>query len=212
MRRIVVGLLCFSLASHALAQSVVEPMPDTRGLDPAFAIACARGDADACVDAADAVFRAGDGSRALALYRRGADLARHALHVPARPGVAGRVRSVDAAIGALESAWDTTVVRGAGLRGERASARAARAQVFGPASVGAWSGRRARIADAFRAVHQWTHREDGAFASGVWIGDLCELAADGSCWALRFAYANLDFEAFVDDQGHVIALVHVPEG
>lgn len=206
------SLLCLSMQAHASAQTVVEPMPETRGLDPSSATACARSDAEACITAGDACLRAGDGSRANALYRRAADLARHALHVPARPATPGRVRSVRAAIGALESAWDITVVRGAGVRGQRAIASAARAQVFGASAVAAWTGRRATIADAFRAVHTWTHREGGAFATGVWVGDLRSLAADGSCWALTFAYMNLDFSAFVDDHGHVIAIVHTPEG
>lgn len=206
---ILVGLSL--VAGRAYAQDV-ESMPDTRGLDPAFAPSCARGVSEACVSAADACLRAGDGTRASALYRRGADLARHALHVPARPTPPGRIRSVAAAISALEGAWEIVVERGAGAHGQRAAAAAARDQVFGASAVGSWSGHRSTFAEAFRAVHTWTHREDGAFANGVWVGSLHALAGDGACWQLTFAYMNLDFVAFVDDHGHVIALVHIPEG
>lgn len=214
MRPILLALVVLSLCAHAAAQvQTVEPMPDTRGIDPTTAIACSRGDAGSCVSAADACFRASDATRASTLYRRAADLARHALHVPSRPSASpGRIRTVRAAATALESAWDITVIRGAGTRGQRAAATAARAQVFGEGAVAAWSGRRATIADAFRAVHTWTLRENGAFASGVWVGDLRTLAADGPCWELTFSYMNLDFVAYVDDHGHVIALVHIPEG
>jgi hypothetical protein len=196
----------------ALALAQVEPMPDTHGLDPAAATACARGDAEGCVTAADGCLRSGDGGRANVLYRRGADLARHALHVPARAAAHGSVRTAAAAIAVLERRWDIDVVRGAGRHGQRSVASDARGQVFGTAAVGTWTGRRATIADAFRAVHTWTLREGGAFASGVWLGELRALAADGPCWHLTFAYMNLDFDAFVDEQGHVIAIVHTPEG
>lgn len=214
MRRLLVTTFLSLAASVAWAQvQSVEPMPDTRGLDPTTAIACSRGDAASCVTAADACFRSSDGSRAATLYRRGADLARHALHVPSRPAAGpARIQTVQAATAALEGAWDITVVRGAGTRGQRAAASAARPQVFGAAAVATWSGHRASIADAFRAVHTWTLREGGAFARGVWVGDLRLLAADGPCWELTFAYMDLDFAAYVDDQGHVIALVHLPEG
>lgn len=212
MRVSILAALCLSFAASASAQVEVEPMPDTRGLDPTSATACARGQADACITAGDSCVRTGDSTRANALYRRAADLARHALHVPARPGAPGRIRTLAAAITALEGAWDITVVRGAGARGQRAVANAARDQIFGSAAVGRWSGHRTTIADAFRAVHTWTLREGGAFASGVWVGELRTLAADGPCWALTFSFQNLDFAAFVDEHGHVIAIVHLPEG
>jgi hypothetical protein len=132
--------------------------------------------------------------------------------VPARPGAPGRIRTLAAAITALEGAWDITVVRGAGAHGQRAIANASRASVFGEAAVARWTGRRTTIAEAFRTVHTWTLREGGAFANGVWVGDLRTLAADGPCWVLSFAYQDLDFLAYVDEHGHVIALVHLPEG
>jgi hypothetical protein len=200
------------VVASATAQSTIEAMPDTHGLDPSSALGCSRGDADACVTTADACTRAGDGSRATVLYRRAADIARHALHVPARPTSAGRVHTVAATIGALEHEWDRDVVRGAGVHGQRAVATAARDQVFGEHAVATWTGRRATIAEAFRAVHTWTLREGGAFAGGVWFGTLRALAADGPCWQLQFAHMNLDFVAFVDDHGRLLAIVHLPEG
>jgi hypothetical protein len=212
VRALVIASLSLCMTAHASAQIEVEPMPDTHGLDHTSAIACSRGDVDSCVTAGDACLRAADGTRANAFYRRAADLARHALHVPSRPATPGRIHGVRAAVTALEGAWDITVVRGAGARGQRAFATSARAQLFGAAAVASWTGRRATIADAFRAVHTWTHREGGAFASGVWVGDLRTLAADGACWEVTFAYMNLDFAAYVDDHGHVIAIVHFPEG
>lgn len=210
-RCLALGLALVTYASVARAQDIA-PMPDTRGLDPSSATGCARGAIEACITAGDTAMHAGDGARASILYRRAADLARRALHVPARPMPPGRIRTVAAAIMSLESAWHLTVVRGAGAHGQRAMALSAQAQVFGDAAVGQWSGRRANIADAFGAVHRWTHSENGAFASGVWVGDLRLLAADGPCWQLTFAYQNLDFAAFVDDSGRLIALVHIPEG
>ena len=210
-RCLALGLAIVVNVSVASAQDIA-PMPDTRGLDPSSATGCARGITDACVNAGDTAMHAGDGARASVLYRRAADLARRALHVPARPMPPGRIRTVAAAIMSLEAAWHLTVVRGAGRHGQRTMALSAQAEVFGDAAVAHWSGRRANIADAFGAVHRWTNCENGAFATGVWVGDLRLLAADGPCWQLTFAYQNLDFAAFVDDDGHVIALVHIPEG
>lgn len=187
-------------------------MPDTSGLPPESASACARGDAASCVAAGDAILRAGDGARASTLYRRAADLERHALHVPSRGGASGRVQTSRAAIAALEAQWAVDVVRAAGRHGQRDFAQNARTQLFGDAAVSTWRGERARIADAFAAVYAWTERERGAFATSVWIGDLRRLAADGPCWVVRFAYMNLDFEGYVDPNGRILALVHIPEG
>jgi hypothetical protein len=209
MKRFALVLVLTSSIAHA---QEIEPMPETHGLDPATAQSCSRGDVDACVSAGDAAFRASDAARANALYRRGADLARRALHVPARPTTPGRIHTAAAAITALEGAWTITVARGAGAHGQRGAATAAQPQVFGEAAVGHWTARRATIADAFGAVHTWMHREGGTFANGVWVGDLRLLAADGQCWQLTFAYQNLDFIAFVDDHAHVIAFVRIPEG
>lgn len=212
MRLLVIAIVVGLAASSAHAQTSVEPMPDTRGLDPTSALACARGGSEECITCGDAAVRSGDGARATLLYRRAADLARHALHVPARPATPGRVRTLTAAVRALEQAWNIDVVRGAGAHGQRAAAHDAHDQVFGEHAVAAWTGHRATIADAFRAVHTWTLREGGAFSSGVWLGTLRALAADGACWELHFAYMNLDFVAFIDDHGHVLAIVHTPEG
>jgi len=211
MKRFALVLVLALTSSQAQAQAI-EPMPETRGLDPATAQGCSRGDVDSCVSAGDSAFRSSDAARANSLYRRGADLARRALHVPARPAAPGRIHTAAAAITALEGAWTITVARGAGSHGQRSTATAAQTQVFGDAAVGRWTARRATIADAFGAVHTWTHREGGAFATGVWVGDLRLLAADGACWQLTFSFQNLDFIAFVDDHGHVIAFVHIPEG
>lgn len=205
-------LALLSLATSTARAQDVASMPDTSGLPPASASACARGDARACVEAGDAAFRLGDGARWTTLYRRAADLERHALHVPSRGAGTGRVQTSRAAIAALEAQWDVDVVRAAGRRGQRSFAQAARPQLFGTDAVSTWRGERARIADAFAAVYAWTEREGGAFASAVWIGDLRRLAADGPCWLVRFAYMNLDFDAYIDPAGRVIALVHIPEG
>jgi hypothetical protein len=211
MREPTLALWLLLVTTTARAQDVA-PMPETRGLDPTSASACARGESDPCITAGDAAVRAGDGAHANALYRRGADLARRAMHIPARPAPGGAIRTAAAAIAALEASWPMVVTRGAGVHGQRAVAEAARTRVFGDTAVARWSGRRASTADAFAAVHTWTHREGGAFASGVWVGDLRLLAASVPCWQLTFAYQELAFIAFVDDHGRVVAIVHTPEG
>ncbi len=187
-------------------------MPELRGLAGADASACAHGEVTGCVHLADARLRTGDGARANALYRRGADLARAAMRVPTRRAVRGPVQSVEQAVLVLETNWDTTVVRAAALRGSGSIARAARSQLFGDAAVAEWTGRPARVADAFAAIHTMTEREGGVFAQNAWIGDLIVLAADGPCWEVRFGYMSLDFVAYVDASGRVVALIHPPEG
>lgn len=207
---VVLAMVALS-ATSAHAQDVAA-MPDVTGLGGGDATACAHGEADACVRLADVRFRAADGARANQLYRRAADLARVAFHVPARRAVRGPVRSWELAVRVLEHAWTTTVVRAAALHGSGDEARAAEAQIFGAGAVSTWNGRRARVADAFASVHTMTEREGGAFASLAWLGNLQTLAADGACWELRFAAMNLDFVAYVDDAGQVLAVVHFPEG
>jgi hypothetical protein len=187
-------------------------MPDPRGLAGPDATACAHGEPAGCVRLADARVRAGDGARANLLYRRGADLARDAMHVPARRVVTGPIYGVEQAVLALEVNWDTTVVRAAALVGQADLARAARSRIFGPGAVTEWTGRRARVADAFAAVHTMTEREDGAFVANAWIGDLRVLASDGPCWEITFAYMLLDFVAYVDASGRILAVVHPAEG
>jgi hypothetical protein len=209
----IVSCLFFSVIAHVEAQPAIEPMPDARGIDPSVARACSRSDATACITAADTCLRIGDGARANALYQRAAELARHAMRVPARPSTPGRVRTSTAAIAALEDVWARDVVRGAGAHGQRETASTAQDRVFGEHAVATWTARRATIADAFRLVHTWTLREGGAFASSVWVGQLSALAADAPpCWELRFAFMNLDFVAYLDDHGRLLAIVHLPEG
>jgi hypothetical protein len=200
-----------SFGGRASAQSIT-PVPDLRGLAGPDATACAHAESAACVRLADARLRLGDGTRANVLYRRGADLARDAMHVPARRDVTGPVRGVVQAVATLEANWDTTIVRAAARSGSGDLAREARAQLFGPGAVSEWTGHRARVADAFAAVHTMTEREGGAFAANAWLGELRILASDGPCWEVRFAYTNLDFVAFVDDAGRILAVVHPPEG
>lgn len=207
----VVAVLAFSSSGRAHAQGVT-PMPDLRGLAGPDATACAHGEVAGCVRLADSRLRAADGARANVLYRRGADLAREAMRVPARRDVAGPVQGVEQAVQALERNWDTTIVRAAALHGSGEEARAARGHLFGPTAVARWTGRRAHVADAFAAVHTMTQREGGAFAGSAWLGDLLILASDGPCWELRFGYMGLDFIAYVDAAGRILAVVHPPEG
>lgn len=209
------ALLSLVPSPRVLAQDAVEPMPLLgRATAEAELLArrCGGTDAAACTTLADLQLRAGNGSAANALYRRAADLARVATTATSiTPGVT-TVRSVADALRTLEHAWSTVVVTAAGAHGLAALARDAAAQVFGAGAVAAWTGRRARRADAFRAAYTMRTREAGAFAELVWIGDEAALATPGDVWQLRFAYMNLDFEAYVDDAGNVVALVHVPEG
>jgi hypothetical protein len=212
VRPSLVSVVLLSLFAGPVHAQEVAPMPDVRGLGGPDATACAHGESPACVRLADVRLRAGDGARANVLYRRAADLARASLRVPARRSVTGPIQSVALAVDALERNWDTTVVRGAALHGGGTEARAAAGQIFGPTAVAAWRGRRARVADAFAAVHTMMEREGGAFAGNAWLGDLQTLASDGPCWELQFGYMMLDFVAYVDDAGRILAVVHPPEG
>lgn len=208
-------LLVGAAGLPAAAQDAPEPMPTLAGLDAAsraLAAACSASDSGACTQLADARFRAGDGAAANALYRRAADLARLGEAPRSPAALVARVRSVADAVAALEAAWDGTVVPAATRHGLGDFARDARPQVFGAGAVTAWTGRRAHTSDAYRAIHTSRTREGAVWAHLAWIGDLPSLAAPAALWELRLGWMNLDFMAYLDDEGAVVALVHFPEG
>lgn len=210
------AILLFFLASRAQAQSdSVEPMPDVSGMDAAteaLADGCRGTDAAACTALADLRLRSGDGTRANALYRRAADLVRATTAPSARATRPRTIRSAADALAALEASWPSVVVPAAAAHGLGDFARSASGQIFGPSAVTTWRTRRARFSDAFRTVHTMRTREGAVFDELAWIGDPHVLADSEDCWELTFGYMLLDFVAYVDDTGTVIAIVHVPEG